>query len=348
MNHTTDKPIIGITTGDFNGIGVEVMLKALEDNRILRMCTPVIYGSMKIISKYRKLHQYQEWFINQVNTIAQITPKKTNLVNVNPNLNFNIQPGMVTQEAGQYAFECLEQATKDLKEGHLDALVTAPINKHNIQSENFKFAGHTEYLADALGVADNLMLLVSAEHNLRVAVLTGHIPLQEASSFITRERIFKKTQMLIKSLKEDFGIQKPKIAILGFNPHAGEEGLLGEEELQVIKPAIQEMKRKGNLIFGAFPADGFFGKREYKKYDAVLAMYHDQGLIPFKTLAFEDGVNFTAGMSKVRTSPDHGTAYNIAGKNIADETSFREAIFLACDVLKNRKAALPELAKKSE
>jgi 4-hydroxythreonine-4-phosphate dehydrogenase len=329
-----NKPLIGITIGDFNGIAPEVILKALADNRILRMCTPVIYGSLKIIAKYRKLYQYPEWFINQVPSVEQITFKKTNIVAVHPNLNFNVQPGQVTEEAGQYAVECLKRATEDLKNGQLDAIVTAPINKANIQSESFKFPGHTEYFAHAFEVKDNLMLLVSPF--LRVGVVTGHIPLQEVSNHLTRDKITTKLRLMIESLKQDFGIQKPRVAVLGLNPHAGEEGLLGMEEQQVIRPAILEVKKKGNLIFGPFPADGFFGMNEFRKYDGVMAMYHDQGLIPFKTLAFEEGVNFTAGMSVIRTSPDHGTAYNIAGKNQADETSMREAIFLAIDIAKQR------------
>jgi 4-hydroxythreonine-4-phosphate dehydrogenase len=331
-----NKPVIGITTGDFNGIGIEVILKALADNRILRMCTPVIYGSMKIVSKYRKLYQLQDWFINQVAHIEQITFKKTNLVSVNPQQNFNVVPGQVTEEAGAYAAECLKKATEDLKNGLIDAIVTAPINKSNIQSESFKFPGHTEYFAHEFGVKENLMLLVAPY--VRVGVVTGHIPLNEVSNQLTRDKITTKIKLMLDTLRQDFGIVKPRIAILGLNPHAGEEGLLGNEEQQVIRPAILEIKKKGNLIFGPYPADGFFGMQEYKKFDGVLAMYHDQGLIPFKTLAFEEGVNYTAGMPVIRTSPDHGTAYNIAGKNQANEVSMREAIFLAIDIAKQRQA----------
>ncbi|MCU0445413.1 MAG: 4-hydroxythreonine-4-phosphate dehydrogenase PdxA [Microscillaceae bacterium] len=341
-----DKPIIGITIGDFNGIGTEVILKALADNRILRICTPVIYGSMKIISKYRKLHQYPDWFINQVNNTTQITLKKTNLIAVHANRNFEVNPGQVTQEAGWYAVECLKLAVRDALKGQIDAVVTAPINKHNTQSEEFPFPGHTEYLANACGVEDNLMFLVS--EFLRVGVLTGHVPLREVSDLITRERIFKKIGLMSDSLKRDFGVQKPKIAVLGFNPHAGEEGLLGNEEQAVIRPAVLELKKRGNLVYGPFPADGFFGKHDYRKFDAVLAMYHDQGLVPFKTLAMTEGVNFTAGLPIVRTSPDHGTAYDIAGKNLADETSLRESIFLACEIVKAREALKPELEEVKE
>ncbi len=333
--HRDNKPIIGITIGDFNGIGPEVILKALADNRILNMCTPVIYGSMKILSRYRRLYQFTDWFINQANNIEQIVFKKTNLIGVLPQLNHNIQPGQPDEAAGKYAFECLQRATDDLKSGGLDALVTAPINKFTIQSENFKFPGHTEYFSQAFNVPDSLMFLVSPQ--LRVGVVTGHIPLSEVSNQLTKDRIAHKIQQMIHSLQHDFGINKPKIAVLGVNPHAGEEGLLGDEEVNIIRPAILELKKKGNLIYGPFSADGFFGQAEYKKYDGVLAMYHDQGLIPFKTIAFENGVNFTAGISAIRTSPDHGTAFNIAGKNLADETSMREAIMTAIDIVKQRR-----------
>lgn len=341
--HRDSKPVVGITLGDFNGIGPEVVLKALADNRILNMCTPVVYGSMKILSRYRRLYQLPDWFINQVNAIDQITFKKTNLVGILPQLNHNIQPGQPDEAAGKYAFECLKRAAEDLKAGALDALVTAPINKFTIQNEEFKFPGHTEFFSEFFQVPDSLMFLVSPI--LRVGIVTGHIPLQEVSSKLTREKIMHKIQQMTHSLQQDFGINKPKIAVLGLNPHAGEEGLLGDEELNIIKPAILELKKKGHLIYGAFPADGFFGHGEYKKYDAVLAMYHDQGLTPFKTLAFENGVNFTAGLPAIRTSPDHGTAFNIAGKNLADETSMREAIFTAIDIVKHRRIIDQEESK---
>ncbi len=334
MNRKTDnKPIVGISIGDMNGIGVEVILKALGNNRVLNICTPVIYGSMKVVSKYRKLLQLEDWFINQANQISQISHKKTNLINCSQKPNLEINPGTSTQEAGELAYQSLITATKDLKDGFLDALVTAPINKNNIQSENFKYPGHTEYFANTFKV-QQLMLLVSEE--LRVGVVTGHIPLKKVAESITQEKITEKLNILNKSLKQDFGIGKPKIAVLGLNPHAGEEGLLGDEEQHIIRPVIIEMKKRGTLVFGPYPSDGFFGMQDYKKYDAVLAMYHDQGLIPFKTLAFDKGVNFTAGLPVVRTSPDHGTAYDIAGKNIADENSMLEAIFLAVDIVKSR------------
>jgi 4-hydroxythreonine-4-phosphate dehydrogenase len=328
------KPIIGITLGDFNGVGPEVTLKALSNNTILKMCTPVIYGSVKVLSKYRKLLNLEEWTLHPVKSIDQISPKRTNVLNC-WNENLEIQPGKVTPEAGQNALIALKTAVADLQNKHIDAIVTAPINKFNIQSEEFKFAGHTEYFTQSFGVQDSVMLLVS--EGLRVGVVTGHIALGAVKEAITKERIISKVTILLHTLKRDFGIAKPRIALLGLNPHAGEEGLLGTEEQDIISPVISELRHKGNLVFGPFPADGFFGTLSYKKFDAVLAMYHDQGLIPFKTIAFESGVNYTAGLPIVRTSPDHGTAYSIAGKNQASETSMREAIFLAIDIVNMRK-----------
>ncbi len=335
MSTEDNKPIVGITMGDYNGVGTEVILKALANKRILKICTPVIYGSMAIISKYRKILKLDNWYINQVNRVTQISFKKTNLVHCTKQKNLDIVPGKVSQQSGAFALESIEAATKDLKQGLIDAVVTAPINKHTIQSPDFDFPGHTEYFTTQANIKESLMMMVSPL--MKVAVFTGHVPLTEVSRHITRDKVFSKVALLQKTLQQDFNIQKPKIAVLGLNPHAGEEGMLGNEEQQIIKPAIIEMKKKGNLVFGPYPADGFFGTHEYKKFDAVLAMYHDQGLIPFKTLAFEDGVNYTCGLPFVRTSPDHGTAYKIAGKNMADETSFREALFTACDIVKNRK-----------
>jgi len=341
--------VIGITLGDYNGIGPEVILKALQHNRLQKICTPVIYGSMRVLNRYRNILQLKDWNLNGIQHIGQVNPKLTNVITCwndqqggqngtgekeRPG-NQDIQPGKVTPEAGQAALACLQRATEDLKAGHLDAIVTAPINKYNIQTEEFKFPGHTEYFADAFGVKDNLMFLIS--ETLRVGVVTGHIPLGRVRSSVTRERVLQKLQLMYQSLRNDFGIRKPRIAVLGLNPHAGEEGLLGSEEQDILKPLIQDLRNKGQLIYGPFPADGFFGTKAYKKYDSVLAMYHDQGLIPFKTIAFDDGVNFTAGMPVVRTSPDHGTAYDIAGKNLADETSMLQAIYAACDIARYRK-----------
>lgn len=331
------KPVIGITLGDFNGIGPEVTLKALSNNKILKMCTLVIYGSVKVLTKYRKLMNMEEWTLYPAKDVSQVSPKRTNVINCWPD-HLEIQPGNITPEAGQCAFVALKSAVADLQAQTIDAIVTAPINKHNIQSEEFTFAGHTEYFTHTFNAPESVMLLVS--DLLRVAVVTGHIPLQAVQAAITKEKVLAKMQVLLQTLKKDFGIQKPRLAVLGLNPHAGEEGLLGNEEQQLITPAIQELKNKGALVYGPFPADGFFGTMQFKRYDAVLAMYHDQGLIPFKTLAFESGVNYTAGLPIVRTSPDHGTAYNIAGKNQASEVSMREAIYLACDIVNRRKEAV--------
>ena len=333
-----DRLVIGISLGDYNGIGPEVILKALQYNRLQKICTPVIYGSMRILNRYRNLLNLKDWNLNGAQTVGQISHKLTNVITCWPDQNQDIQPGQVTPDAGQAALACLQRAVADLKDGKLDALVTAPINKNNIQSEEFTFPGHTEYLAQEFGVADNLMFLVS--QTLRVGVVTGHVPLGRVRQNITRERIAQKLTLMMQSLKQDFGIEKPKIAVLGLNPHAGEEGLLGNEENDIIKPLIAEWRNKGQQVFGPYPADGFFGTRAYTKFDAVLAMYHDQGLIPFKAIAFEEGVNFTAGMSAVRTSPDHGTAYDIAGKDLADETSMLQAIYTAIDVARNRKEYL--------
>ncbi len=330
-----DRLVIGISLGDYNGIGPEVILKALQNNRLQKICTPVIYGSMRILNRYRNLLDFKDWTLNGIQSIGQISHKLTNVITCWPDQTQEIQPGQVTPEAGQAALACLQRAVDDLKGGHIDALVTAPINKYNIQSDAFQFPGHTEYLAQQFNVPDNLMFMVS--DIMRVGVVTGHVPLGRVRQNITRERIAQKLNLMMQSLKQDFGIEKPKIAVLGLNPHAGEEGLLGNEEQEIIKPLLTDLRNKGQLVFGPYPADGFFGTRNYKNFDAVLAMYHDQGLIPFKAIAFDEGVNFTAGMPVVRTSPDHGTAYDIAGKNLADETSMLQAIYTAIDVARQRK-----------
>ncbi len=338
------KPIIGITLGDYNGIGPEVILKALTNKRILELCTPVIYGSQRVLGFYRKSLELKDWTLNNIQSVQQINHKLTNLITCFDDKATDASPGKVTPEAGAAALACLVRATEDLKAGNIHAVVTAPINKHNIQSETFKFPGHTEYFTEAFEAKESLMFLVSEE--IRVGVVTGHIPLGKVRGAINQERITQKLTLMIDSLKKDFGIQKPKIAVLGLNPHAGEDGLLGNEEKEFITPVIENFKKKGNLVFGPFPADGFFGAAQFKHYDGVLAMYHDQGLIPFKYIAFETGVNFTAGLSAVRTSPDHGTAYDIAGKNTASESSMLHAIFTAIDVVKNRKDVIPSAFKK--
>ena len=331
----SDKPVIGITIGDYNGIGPEVILKVLHNNQLNRICTPVIYGSMRILNRYRNQLDMKDWNLFGAQKIEQANPKMTNVITCWQDPQEDIQPSKVTPEAGKGAFESLKRAVEDLKGGKLDAIVTGPINKNNIQNEEFKFPGHTEYLAEAFDVKEPLMFMVS--DTLRVGVVTGHVSLREVAEQITKEKIVIKLQALLKSLRGDFGIRKPRIAVLGLNPHAGENGLLGSEEQDIIEPAIKELKNKGQLIYGPYPSDGFFAAQTYRKFDAVLAMYHDQGLTPFKTIAFNDGVNFTAGLPIVRTSPDHGTAYDIAGKNQADETSMRQAIYTAIDVVKYRK-----------
>jgi len=326
-------PRIGITMGDFNGIGPEVILKTLQDNRINRLCVPIIYGSSKILAKYKKLLNIEQFQYHQVVDDYRFNDRRVNVVNCWED-NYEISPGKSLPEAGRSAFLALAKSSADLKAGLIHAVVTAPINKFNIQSDDFPYPGHTEYYAAQFGKAGSLMLLVA--ENLRIGTVTGHLPLIQVPAALTRELISNKLDMLLQSLREDFGLKKPRIAVLGLNPHAGEDGLLGDEELAIIAPVVNQYKEKGHLVFGPFPADGFFGMHTYQKFDAVLAMYHDQGLIPFKMLGFETGVNFTAGLSVVRTSPDHGTAYDIAGTGVADESSFCSALFLALDVLKNR------------
>lgn len=333
MEHQEIRPTIGITIGDFNGIGPEVILKTLADVRIFKACKLVVYGSGRVFAKYKKILSLENINFHTINSVEQAVEKKINLINCWED-NLEVEPGKITQEAGRAAYLAIARCTEDLKNRHLDAVVTAPINKLTIQSSDFPYPGHTEYYAAHFAKGDSMMLLVS--EILRVGALTSHIPLSQVSEHITQEKIIKKANLFLKSLQEDFGIRKPKIAVLGVNPHAGEGGLLGAEENNVIIPAIQVLKEKGHLVHGAYPTDGFFGAAQYKKYDGILAMYHDQGLTPFKMLSFEDGVNFTAGLSIVRTSPDHGTAYDIAGKGLADENSFRAALFLACDTVKHR------------
>ena len=328
------KPIIGISLGDINGIGPEVVIKALSDDRILDMLTPIIYGSSKVLSYYRKAMHITDFVYNPVQEGNRALAGKVNVFNCWQEV-IEIKMGEETPEGGRAALLALQKASEHLQQGLIDGIVTAPINKNNIQTEEFRFPGHTEYFTETFQAKDSLMLLCS--EGLRVGVVTGHIPLKEVNQQLTPERLRSKLSILEKSLREDFGIGKPKIAVLGLNPHAGEGGLLGMEEQEIITPLIEELKEKGKFIFGPFPADGFFGTGQYKKFDGILAMYHDQGLIPFKTLAFESGVNYTAGLSIVRTSPDHGTAYDITGKNLASEQSIREAIYMACDIIRKRK-----------
>lgn len=330
--HKSKTPIIGITLGDINGIGSEVILKTLSDPRILKLCTPVIYASVKAITKFKKIYNLGKLNFNPAENLQKISLGKINVLDaIDPEI--EIQLGQSTEEGGKAAFQSLEKATSDLLSKKINALVTAPINKKNIQNEDFTFPGHTEYFAENAGVENVLMMLIS--DNLRVGVVTGHIPLKDVSKSITEKLLIDKIKIMHTSLIKDFGIRKPKIAVLGLNPHAGDNGLLGSEENEIIIPALEKLKNENILAFGPYPSDGFFGNYKFKAFDGVMAMYHDQGLIPFKTIAFETGVNFTAGLPFIRTSPDHGTAYEIAGKNKANETSFREALFLAIDVAKS-------------
>lgn len=330
-----EKPLIGITIGDINGIGPEVIIKALSDQRILRFFTPVVYASAKIFGFYRKKIE-SNFVYHQIKNFDGINPKKVNVYNLWDET-LSINPGEESEELATYTLKSLTTAAEDLKEGKIDAIVTAPLNKDLIHSEAFNFPGHTEYFAEKFDSKEHLMFMVS--ESLKIGVVTGHMPLKDVPGNISKEKIVKKLRVMCNSLKNDFGISKPRIAVLGLNPHAGEGGLLGKEEEEIILPAIQEFKEEGNLVFGPFPSDGFFGMMEFRRFDAVLAMYHDQGLTTFKYVAFEEGVNFTAGLPVVRTSPDHGTAYNIAGKNEANESSMKNAIYMATEILKCRQEA---------
>ena len=324
---------VGISCGDINGIGLEVVIKTFFDNRMHQVCTPVVYASNKLMSRQRKLLNMNDFQYQTVKNSNEIILRKTNVINCWDE-EVDVDFGKETESGGKYALLSLQSAVNDLKENKIDVLVTAPINKHNIQSDNFKFNGHTEFLAETFNTPDYLMFLVS--NDLRVAVVSGHVPVKDVAAGLTQEKIAGKLRLMHLSLKRDFKIRKPRIAVLGLNPHAGDEGLLGQEEKEIISPAVKKCFDEGIFVYGPYSADGFFGSAAYKNFDAVLAMYHDQGLIPFKTLAFSSGVNFTAGIPIVRTSPDHGTAYEIAGKGIAKEDSFREAVYTAIDILQNR------------
>lgn len=329
-----DKIIIGITHGDINGIGYEVILKTLADSRMLEQFIPVIYGSPKVAAYHRKNLDIQGLNLNTVNTIDEINHKRVNIINCADD-EIKVELGASTEEAGKAALAALERATEDLKNGKLHAIVTAPINKKNIQSATFKFPGHTEYLEQKFGT-DTPALMMLVNDVMRVAVVTGHIPVDKIAGALTTKLIVDKLTVLNASLKKDFSIVRPRIAVLGLNPHAGDDGVLGDDEARVIIPALKEAEKLGIIAVGPYPADGFFGSGNFNKFDAVLAMYHDQGLIPFKTVSMDTGVNFTAGLSVIRTSPDHGTAYDIAGQNIASEESFRQALYMAYDVYQNR------------
>lgn len=325
---------IGFTLGDVNGIGPEVLIKALSDHRILNMCTPIIYGSNRILSYYKKLIDAEHFKYASCENAAAANPKLINVINSIAD-DVLIEPGVDNSTGGKYALISLEAATADLLSGEIDALVTAPINKHNMQQEGFHFNGHTEYFDNKAGNSGSLMMLLN-EH-MKVALVTHHIPLQDVPSTLSPEYILQKIEMLNKSLIQDFGCNRPVIAVTGLNPHAGDQGLLGKDEQEIIIPAIRMAQDKKILAVGPLAADGLFGSGHYRSYDAVLAMYHDQGLVGFKALSFESGTNFTAGLPFVRTSPDHGTAYDIAGKNIASAGSMLQAIYTAIDIVRTRK-----------
>lgn len=331
-----DKIVVGITQGDGNGIGYEVIIKALADSRMSDMCVPVIYGSSKLFGFYKKqLHNLENINTNVIVSAENAHPKRVNIVNCLPD-NVFVEPGQSTPEAAKSAMVSLERAVDDLKAGFIDCLVTAPINKRAMAKEGFGYTGHTEYLVKEFNASNAIMIMCS--DRLKVGVVNGHIPLSQVPSSLTSDKIFTKLEAMRDSLERDFCISAPKIAVLGLNPHCGDGGLLGDEEQNIILPAVLRAQEEGINAFGPYSPDGFFGLGNYSRFDAVLAMYHDQGLIPFKALAFEVGVNFTAGLPVVRTSPDHGTAYDMAGKDMADPQSMKSAIYAAIDIFNNRMA----------
>ena len=329
-----NKPLIGFTCGDVNGIGTELLIKTLSDLRILEICTPVIFASNKVINFYRKSLPEIVFNFTSIKELSRVNHKQVNVFNCWEE-EVAITPGVMNEIGGKYAIKSLLAATQALKENKIHGLVTAPIHKKNIQSSEFDHTGHTPFLKQFFSVKDVVMLLTA--ENLKVGLVTEHVPVKDISQYITRENITLKLQILNASLQQDFGIDKPKIAVLGLNPHAGDEGLIGKEEEEIIKPAIKDAKQHNILVMGPFSADAFFARAQYEKFDVVLAMYHDQGLIPFKSLSIGEGVNFTAGIAGVRTSPDHGTAFDIAGKNMADEGSFRAAVFTCIDIITSRR-----------
>ena len=325
--------IIGISQGDINGIGYEVIIKALMDNTICELFTPVIYGSPKVAAYHRKALNINNFSSNNIRNVDEVHHKRVNMINCLDD-NVRVELGKSTPHGAEAALVSLEKAVDDLKAGKIHALVTAPIDKHSIQSEKFSFPGHTEYLKAKFGVDETLMIMVG--ESMKIGIVSGHVPISQVSSLITTDSVLKKIRLMNHSLLHDFGIRKPRIAVLGLNPHAGDNGLLGKEENEKITPAILKAQQDGLLVFGPFPADGFFGAGSFKSFDGILAMYHDQGLTPFKALSFDTGVNFTAGLPVVRTSPVHGTAFSIAGKGEASDSSFRQALYLACDIFRNR------------
>lgn len=332
MSNDLQKPVIGFTCGDLNGIGLELIIKTLTDQRLLDFCTPVVFANAKSLNFYRKSLPEANFNYTNIKEFNRLNPKQVNMVNVWEE-EVAITPGQLNETGGKYALLSLEEATKALKEGHIHGLVTAPIHKKNIQSNTFNYSGHTPYFKAYFGVQDVAMFMVA--ENMRVALVTEHVAVEQVAAHITKENILSKLKIINNSLQKDFGVDKPKIAVLSLNPHAGDEGLIGKEEEEIIKPAVKEARNQ-MLAFGPFPADAFFARGQHEKFDAVLAMYHDQGLIPFKSLAFGEGVNYTAGLPVVRTSPDHGTAFDIAGQGKADHSSFLAATFGCLDIISKR------------
>jgi 4-hydroxythreonine-4-phosphate dehydrogenase len=325
---------LGITQGDINGIGYEVIIKTLMEPHMTEICTPIIYGSPKVAAYHRKALNIENLSFNHIRNANEAHTKRINIINCTDD-NVRVELGKSTREAGESAYNALDAACMDLEKGLIDVLVTAPINKDNIQSEHFSFPGHTEYLAQRFKTNNYLMLMVS--ETMKMGVVTTHLPLAEVAKNITKEAVLSKLRIIARTMQQDFSINKPRIAVFGLNPHAGDNGLLGNEENEVILPAIIQAKKEGIIALGPYPADGFFGSEDYRKFDAILAMYHDQGMIPFKMASFEHGVNYTAGLPVIRTSPAHGTAYSLAGEDKASPESFRQAMFLAVDIFKNRK-----------
>jgi 4-hydroxythreonine-4-phosphate dehydrogenase len=327
------RPVVGVSVGDLNGIGIEIIIKTFSDSRILELCTPVVFASNKVINFYKKSIPELPLNYSNIKEISKANPKQLNIFTVWEE-EVEIQPGQMTESGGKYGVKSLQAAVKALKDKSIDALVTAPLNKFTMQSSEFNFTGHTPFLKEAFQADDVLMLMIA--ENMKVALLTEHLAIMDVAKNINKEQIIKKIQLLKNSLIKDFGVERPRIAVLGLNPHAGDEGLVGKEEKEIIRPAILESKKNDCIVMGPYSADAFFARGNHEKFDAVLAMYHDQGLIPFKSLALGEGTNFTAGIPTIRTSPDHGTAFDIAGKNIADESSFRSAIFSAIDIFDTR------------
>jgi 4-hydroxythreonine-4-phosphate dehydrogenase len=338
MNQTPEKEQrirVGITHGDINGIGYEVIIKTLQDQRLMESYTMIVYGSSKVASYHRKTLNFNEFNFNLVKKADLAHPRRPNIINILED-EVKIDLGKSTPIAGELSLSSLEMAISDLVANNIDVLVTAPINKQNIQSPGFNFPGHTEYLAQKTGTTDYLMLMVS--NTVRIGVITGHIPLNQVSTAVTEDLVLRKIRIMNHSLSRDFVVLKPRIAVLAMNPHAGDEGLIGSEDSAVLKPAIEKAYNEGIFVFGPYPADGFFGSGTFRQFDGILAVYHDQGMVPFKLLSFDEGINFTAGLPYVRTSPAHGTAYELAGKNEANPEAFRNAVYLACDIFNNRKA----------